>query len=210
MGDGDDRPDNAALIRWALAGGVAGRQAWDELVRRHARAVWKVLVSFRLSAADREDVFQATWLRALERLHQLRDPDRMAAWLMTIARHEAEGLWRRNERTTPSDGQLFDVDRAVEPLDSERLEDRERHAVARAALARLGEDCRQLVRLLTVEDLTYRDIEEIMGWPLGGVAIRRSRCLEQLRRTPEVSRYLHALARTEWERGRRHATHTSV
>jgi DNA-directed RNA polymerase specialized sigma24 family protein len=66
------------------------------------------------------------------------------------------------------------------------------------------------VRLLTVEDLTYRDIEEIMGWPQGGVAIRRSRCLEQLRRTPEVSRYLHALARTEWERGRRHATHTSV
>ena len=51
MDDGDDRPDNATLIRRALAGGVAGRQAWDELVRRHARAVWKVLVSFRLSPA---------------------------------------------------------------------------------------------------------------------------------------------------------------
>ena len=54
---------------------------------------------------------------------------------------------------------------------AERLEDRERHDVARAALARLGDDCRQLVRLLTVEDLTYRDIEEMPGWAEGGVAI---------------------------------------
>ncbi len=188
---------NAELIEAALAGGAAGQAAWNVLVERHARAVWKVLHCFALPAADREDLFQATWMRALERLHQVREPNSLAAWLMTIARHEAQAAWRRGRTVdvVELDEQRDAV--SVPSLDSEHLEEAERRQVAAAAIARLPDQCRELVRLLTVDGLTYRDIEQIMGWPSGGVAIRRSRCIEQLRRTPEVLRYVRALARSE-------------
>lgn len=181
---------NAELVSLALSGGTSGRLAWNDLVAANSRAVWKVLWSFRLSGSDRDDVFQATWMRALERLEQLREPEKLHVWLMTIARHECEGLLRRSSRTTPT---ADTPEQAELPIDTERLEHDERYRIARIALDRLGQDCRDLLRLLTVEEMTYRDIEAAMGWADGGTAIRRSRCLERVRRTPEVSRYLREL-----------------
>ncbi len=184
--------DNATLVGVALAGGPDGRRAWDELVHVNSRAVWKVLWALGLTKEERDDVFQCTWLRAIERLHQVREPEKLHVWLMIIARHEAEAMLRRKVRLVPSD----DIDGECEfPVDSEQLEHDERYQIARAALARMTVECRALVRMLTVEDLSYREIEEIMGWATGGTAIRRSRCLEKIRDTPEVSRYLTELGR---------------
>lgn len=188
--EGVGKRSNAQLVAAALAGGAEGRQAWDEIVAANSRAVWKVLWSFRLRAADRDDLFQATWMRALERLDQVREPDKLHVWLMTIARHECEGLLRRAGRTVPTDEP---PERAQAAIDSERLEGDERYRIARAALERLGPECRDLIRLLTIEELTYREIEAVMGWAEGGTAIRRARCLQRVRRTPEVARYLRAL-----------------
>jgi len=188
---------NAELVQRSLEGGEAGRRAWNDLVAANSRAVWKVLWSFRMSAADREDAFQCTWLRALERLDQLREPDKLHVWLMTIARHEAEGLLRKSGRLVPTDEP---TEEPVLPVDSSRLENDERYRIARAALDRLGDDCRNLIRLLTVEQLTYRDIEQMMGWSDGGTAIRRSRCLDKVRRTPEVASYLRELHTIEESR----------
>ncbi len=190
--------DNASLVGLALAGGPEGRRAWDELVKVNSRAVWKVLWALGLTRDEREDVFQGTWLRAIERLHQVREPAKVHVWLMIIARHEAEAALRRKARLVP----VGDVDDGWEaPIDAELVERDERYRIARAALARMTPECRALVRMLTNEDLSYREIEEIMGWSTGGTAIRRSRCLEKIRETPEVSRYLLELGR-EVNKGR--------
>lgn len=184
--------DNATLVAAALAGGERGRRAWDDLVLVNSRAVWKVLWALGLTRDERDDVYQGTWLRAIERLHQLREPEKIHVWLMTIARHEAEAVLRRKARQLPV-GKVADAwDFSVE---SDLLERDERYRIARAALLRMTAECRSLVRLLTNEDLSYRDIEDIMGWSSGGTAIRRSRCLDKIRETPEVSRYLTELGR---------------
>lgn len=184
--------DNATLVATALAGGPQGRRAWEQLVQVNSRAVWKVLWVLGLNRDERDDVYQGTWLRAVERLHQVREPAKVHVWLMMIARHEAEAVLRRKARQVPVD----EVLEAWEPsVASESLERDERYCIARAALSRMTEECRALVRLLTNEDLSYRDIEEIMGWSSGGTAIRRSRCLDKIRETPEVSRYLTELGR---------------
>jgi DNA-directed RNA polymerase specialized sigma24 family protein len=88
----------------------------------------------------------------------------------------------------------------VAPVDTDRLEHDERYRIARIALDRLGDDCRELIRLLTIDQMTYRDIERSMGWADGGTAIRRSRCLDKVRKTPEVSRYLRDLHTIEESR----------
>lgn len=184
-------PNNAELVGRALLGGTEGRRAWDQLVRANARAVWKVLWTLRLSPGDREDAFQSTWIKAIERLHTVREPALFHVWVMTIARHEALALLARSNRLVPTgdiEDEILDY-----PVDTQHLEALERVDIARAALARLGEDCRDLIRLLTIDGMTYKQIEEAMGWAPGGTAIRRDRCLDKLRKTPEIARYLRAL-----------------
>src|SRR3954451_12569629 len=75
----------ADLVVAVRAGGPAASEAWDDLVNRHVRLVWKVLHGLGLSGDDRGDAFQSTWLRAVERLDSIREPDRFPGWLATIA-----------------------------------------------------------------------------------------------------------------------------
>lgn len=185
--------DNATLVGIALEGGPNGREAWNQLVVANSRAVWKALWSFGMTSTDREDAFQCTWLRALERLHQVREPEKVHVWLMSIAGHEATSILKKRGKLIAVDGD--EVDSPEYPVDSDNLELDERTELARAALRRMPPDCRTLVRLLTVEELTYREIEEIMGWTNGGTAIRRHRCLEKLRSCPEVRDYLRSIGR---------------
>src|SRR6185437_8899837 len=78
-------------------------QAWAEIVLRYERLVLGVVGSFRLQEADAADAAASTWLRAMEGLAALRDPDRLGGWLRTIARRECLGLLRQTVLEEPSD-----------------------------------------------------------------------------------------------------------
>src|SRR5215210_6631372 len=79
------RGDVAGLVRAAAAG---NEPAWNRLVETYAGLVWAVARSHQLSEADAADVAQATWLRLVEHLDDLHEPERVGAWLATTARRE--------------------------------------------------------------------------------------------------------------------------
>ena len=182
---------NAALVDVARGGGPAGERAWADLVRANANAVWKALWSVSLPADERADLFQSAWMRALERLDQLREPEKFHVWIMVIARNEAIAASRRQRRVVA----VAEIDLTSDAsVDSLALERTERRQVFDAALARMRPECQSLLRLLATDPpLTYAEIEHVMGWRPGGTAIRRSRCIERLVATPEISRYLRSL-----------------
>lgn len=157
------------------------------LVDRHARSVWAVVRSHRLRPADAADVYQTTWLRLVENLDRIAQPDRVGSWLVTTARREALRLLRVRQREVP-DGDTDDSESRPEldpgPEDVVVLDD-ERLAVARA-FARLSHRCQLLLRLW-LED-TGRgnaDIAAHLGTPVGSVGPTKSRCLAHLRRLLE-------------------------
>src|SRR6266516_3266327 len=85
----------------AAAGG--DQDAWGRLVDRYSRLVWAVARGHRLSQADAADVTQATWLRLVEHLDRIKEPERLGAWLATTARHESLRVIRRGGREQPTD-----------------------------------------------------------------------------------------------------------
>src|SRR4051812_487368 len=95
------------LVPAAAAG---DRAAWDRIVDRYAQLVWAVARGFGLGAADAADVCQATWLRLVEHLGDLRNPAGLGSWLATTARREAVNLLRKRrevplvEYDAPADG----------------------------------------------------------------------------------------------------------
>src|SRR3954469_12319677 len=70
--------DNATLLKRATQG---NQLAWRRLTDRYDGFIRSVARSFRLQAADVNDVAQTTWLRLIQHLATIRDPERLAAWL---------------------------------------------------------------------------------------------------------------------------------
>src|SRR4051812_7204185 len=90
----------AELVRAAAEGDQA---AWNRLVDRYNGLVWSVARSFRLSPADASDVVQTSWLRLVEHLGRLQEPERVGSWLATTARRECLRTLRQSARQLPTE-----------------------------------------------------------------------------------------------------------
>jgi RNA polymerase sigma factor (sigma-70 family) len=174
--------DNAVTLEQLVPAAAAGDQAaWNELVERFQGLVWATARSFRLSRADAADVAQTTWLRLVENLDRIREPERLPGWLATTARREALRHLRLHGRELATDeADLFEspVD---DPLEVALLTE-ERDTALWRAFAQLSERCQTLLRLLVSEDEpSYEAIGSALDMPIGAIGPTRMRCLDKLR-----------------------------
>lgn len=184
MAGGDELPTNGELLRRA---GQGDEQAWATLVRRHSRAIWAVASGFSFDDATRQDVYQLTWLRLLDHIDSIREPERLVGWLATTARRECLAIVRAVARTAPDD-QLDRLASGADEVDAGALRDERRRALA-TAFAELDPRCRQLLRLVLHEPaIPYADIAEILEMPVGSIGPTRARCLERLKKRPSLVR----------------------
>ncbi len=177
-----------ATTRQLLVAASAGDQrAWDALVDRYTSLLWSVARSYRLPAPDAADVVQTTWLRLVEHLDRIADPDRLPGWLATTARRECMRLLRHAGREIQSYTALIDVPDDAPELDADLLRD-ERDAALWRALALLDEFCQQLIRVLMADPPpSYAEASAILGIPVGSVGPSRGRCLSKLRRVAGIN-----------------------
>ncbi|WP_067510408.1 RNA polymerase sigma factor [Actinoplanes sp. TFC3] len=184
MNDTAPVEDLARLVGLALEG---NHPAWNRIVDRYSGRVWAICRIHGLGTADSADVFQQTWLRALENLSALRDPERLGAWLGTTARNEARATLRRGRRTQPVDD-LWLLDREAGPdHDPERpVLTAARDAELWDAFGQLGKRCQEVLRVLIVDAEDRRPSYELaaaaLDMPIGSLGPTRKRCLNQLRR----------------------------
>ncbi len=176
-------------------------RAWATLVERFERVVWSVTHGFHLDDATRADVFQLTWLRLMDNLERIREPDRLAGWLATTARRECVAIHRAQKRRPT--GELL-----VEPVsdrpdvDARLLKNEQLEAMAEAFLE-LDERCRVLLRLVVCDPpIGYEEIAGMLEMPVGAIGPTRARCLEKLRRRPAISRISEDSNASSTERGR--------
>jgi RNA polymerase sigma factor (sigma-70 family) len=177
-------PSLEDLIRAANGGDQA---AWEAIVDRFGGLVWSTARAHRLSPGDAADIAQTTWLRLVENLDRIKDPERLGAWLATTARRECLRHIRLHGRElVTGEESLFEA--SVEDHAEKAVLTRERHAAVRGAFARISERCQALLRLLAApEPLSYDEIGAALGMPIGAIGPTRARCLDQLRRTPEMA-----------------------
>jgi RNA polymerase sigma factor (sigma-70 family) len=155
--------------------------AWRELAARYEGLVRAVVGSYRLQEADFADAVQNTWLRALERLHTVRDPESLGGWLTTVARRECLALLARSRRESPTgveEDQLVVQDPGPEAM---VLAEEARRAVAHA-VTELPVKPRELVSVLfSTPEPNYAEVSRLMGLPIGSIGPTRQRALRTLR-----------------------------
>jgi RNA polymerase sigma factor (sigma-70 family) len=177
------RAQEPTLTELADRARAGDRSAWDEIVRRFAGLVWAIARRHRLSEADAADVSQTTWLRLVEHLDRIRDPERIGGWLATTARHESIRVLRVSERQVPADtDDLIDL-REIQDGPDVGLLTEERDRELWQLLSSLPPRCQMLLSVLSVESpLSYVEIGDVLGMPTGSIGPTRGRCLEHLRR----------------------------
>ncbi|MGW4422637.1 RNA polymerase sigma factor [Streptosporangium sp. NPDC004631] len=180
----------------ALAGDQA---AWDTLVCRFSGPLWSMVRAYGLSGADAADAVQGTWLRLVESLHTIRDPERIGSWLFTTARREAALLSRRRrgERLVadPADAENTGntghaTNAAFVPAPAAYAHPDPALAVLSADESRrlwrtvetMNEPCRSLFLLMaTAPDAGVHQLAGRLGMPSGSYGPTRRRCLNRLR-----------------------------
>lgn len=187
-----DDPDTADLLLRARSGDQSG---WDELVERFAPLVWSVCRRYRLSGSDADDVGQGVWLRLLEHIERIREPAALPGWLATTTSRECLRVLKINSQR----GQVeIVIDREIAqpgglPSGEELLLTAERNAAVRAAFAQLPLHCRRLLALFVQDPpLSYAEIGERLGVPVGSLGPTRARCLKKLRRCEPLATFIEA------------------
>ena len=146
------------------------------VLRRFARALTG-------DPALADDLVQDCLERAMLKSH-LYDPSRpLRAWLFTMLRNLHISGLRRNGRTTfvKTVDDLMDGEGSVPPEQENQM------AVGSVsqALDRLSPQHREVIVLVGLEEMSYRDVSEILGVPVGTIMSRLSRAREHMRQLLE-------------------------
>ena len=124
------------------------------------------------------------WLRLIENLAGLREPAALPGWLATTTARACIEVYRRNKRQIPRDTLDVTVPDGG-PGHEHRLLLEEQQDALRAAFARLGDRCRQLLQMLFAEPpVAYAQVSSSIGIPVGAIGPTRRRCLAKLRSDP--------------------------
>jgi RNA polymerase sigma factor (sigma-70 family) len=175
-----DPSEVAGCVRRAAAG---DKDAWDEIVGSFSGLVWTVANGHRLGPTDTAEVMQTTWLRLLENLDRIREPERLGGWLATTARRESLRMLRLRGRELPTDDEAaMDNGAGSVPGPEQTVLDRDRDRRLWSAFARLNDRCKQLLHLVIVVQPPYSEVSAAMDMPIGSIGPTRQRCLERLRR----------------------------
>jgi RNA polymerase sigma-70 factor, ECF subfamily len=138
-------------------------------------------------AADAEDAVQECYLRALRHFHTFRGPA-IKPWLFAILRNVCRSEFaRRSHATLAIDDETEEQDAAVPlwqeaPLspENEMLHQRDADTIRRL-VAELPEPFKEAIVLREINELSYREIADVVGAPVGTVMSRLARARSMLR-----------------------------
>jgi RNA polymerase sigma-70 factor, ECF subfamily len=153
MGPEGADADDSAIVARVRAG---DRESFAVLVERYERMVFTLATRMTGSRDEAQDVMQTSFLAAYRRLGDFRGDASFKTWLYGIALNECRMLHRKAGRTTPLDT----VAEPAAPTPGVHALDR---LTLRKLVARLPEKQRATVLLRVCDDLSFREIGELVG-----------------------------------------------
>ena len=156
------------------------KASFDEIFRRYAPILERVLRRFGQSRETTADLVQQTFLQLHRARLDFRPDSELRPWLMTIAFNLArEQLRRTRRRPEAAIDSAADDKLSHPPVEQSRFEARRDLTMA---LERLPPDQQEVVRLHFVEELSFEEIGTKVGATAGAVRVRAHRGYTALRK----------------------------
>ncbi len=169
---------------------AATRRVFESEVRPHLDALYSTALRLTRSGVDAEDLVQDTLVRAYRFYDRFEAGTNFKAWLLRIQMNAFVNRYRRSarEREVFAGPMATPVGEGVMSRSTMRgltdpVGDAQRQIIAREinrAFEELSDDARAMVLLADVEELSYKEIAEVIGCPIGTVMSRLHRARKQL------------------------------
>jgi RNA polymerase sigma-70 factor (ECF subfamily) len=183
----DEQHPDVALVERVRAGDIS---AYDELVRKYERQVFRIAQHITQNREDAQDVAQDAFLKAYEKLDQFQGNSKFYTWLVRIAVNES--LMRLRRRRT---GKLVSMDEDVQteegsvprdfadwaPDPEQNYSRAELNRILRKTIKGLPPGFRVVFELRDVQGLSTEDTAEALGLSVPAVKSRLLRARLQLR-----------------------------
>ena len=171
--------EDARLTTLALAAGSGDRRALEGFIRGTQRDVWRY-VAHLATIQQADDLAQETYLRALKSIRRFSGRASARVWLLSIARRVVvdQVRYERSRPRTASGVDWIDAaDRAQAASPSAGFEE---VVELNVMLAGLDDDRREALLLTQVLGLSYQQVAEVCGCPVGTVRSRVARARDDL------------------------------
>ena len=149
------------------------------IVSKYYASLYRFGLALAKNESEAADLTQETFLILAKHEKQIREPERIKAWLFTTLRREF--LRKIRIHTAHPEVEFQPEKHEIRAIKSDALRAIDGRT-ALAALAKIEERYRSAVELFYLADLSYKEISATLGVPIGTVMSRLSRGKEQLRR----------------------------
>ncbi len=154
-------------------------RAFEELVRRHQRAVFHLARRFVRDDDEAKDVAQRTFVKAFQGVHALRGGGAFRTWLFRITANLALNHIRDHSRVHPTEDAGANI--PVDAVGVDRLDDAERRAQLYAALDELPPKQRLVLELRVFQELSFREVAQIAGCTENAAKVNFHHAVKKLR-----------------------------
>ena len=159
------------------------REACARIVRDHHAAVYRFLLHVTRDGHQAEELTQETFATAWERIGAFEGRCQLGTWLHRIAYNKFVDAKRRNGYAASAREKLqrqFSEPVQPEPMDALLADEQSRCLYQ--AVATLDESERLVIVLHYLQELSYREMTEVLAEPAGTVKWRTRQALDRLRR----------------------------
>lgn len=170
-------------LQQTLMAAVGGDEAaWREIVELYADRVFALLRAQYPDDELAEEITQSTFCTVASKLADYTELGRFEAWLFRIAMNRLRDEIRRRRRqaVTVESETLASLPGQSRSVDRSDSADEDQIASLRRAMAKLSDSDRHIIHLRHHAGLSFRQIADVLGEPLGTVLARQHRALQKL------------------------------
>ncbi|MCS7027352.1 MAG: sigma-70 family RNA polymerase sigma factor [Bacteroidia bacterium] len=177
--------EDIALIKQAVEQG--DEKAYEKLMNRYKKSVYFMLLKMTQNKDDAEDLTMESFAKAFKSLHKFNPKYAFSTWLFKIASNNCIDYIRRNKMKTLSINNPLETDNGTidnfDLPDNLELPDEYANRMDKAKFLRsvvesLPKTYSTLIKLRYYEELSYEEIAQIIGVPIGTIKAQLHRARE--------------------------------
>lgn len=138
-------------------------EAFELLVRLHYRSAYAIAFRFMLDHGGADDVVQESFMKAHNAIASFRGESSFKSWLLRITSNTAKNALRARGRRQLVP--IEDLEIGAKHRDFTRMESGQTAELLKLCVARLPEKQRRSLELRIYEDLSFKEIAEVMECP---------------------------------------------
>ncbi len=155
------------------------KQAFNRLVLLHQTRIYNLALNYVKTPEEAKDLAQDIFVTAYRALPSLREADKFSAWLNQLAMNHCRNRYRKLQRrgyfTSTSTDDIIVPELIATNSPDRLLERNERDSLVRTIIAAMPAAEKEIIILRDLQELSYEEISETLGVPLGTVKSKLNR-----------------------------------